>query len=559
MKKKIICITPLTGKMKEGFNHWSELCYVPNIDKPELKKKLLEEEFEVIFTNPNKQTFLLDAEVLRDTKIKFIGTASTGTNHIDKVWCREQNIQIVSITTDYDVLEKVTSTAEHAFGLMMSLIRNIPSSYDSVKRGEWNWEDFVGRQVNSLTIGIVGYGRLGKMMARYCKAFGAKVIVYDPYVDNIPFDTVNSLRKIFRDCDVVSLHVHVTDETRHMVNEDAMTYYPNRETYLINTSRGEIIDEQAVYECLQSGRLVGYATDVLESEFGRDEDSLLTSVPLNVIITPHIGGMTREARHIAYSAAIAKLKVATDISPYGTNFDLEGRKKTAELITSCVDRLGLQRDLDGLPTATNTIVVGSPDCKELVDLSETIRSQMRVYCCDHTNNKTEQWLENSFREFTYYKEDWFSGVVAPPKKADIIFNRWFLHHCTNSKKREFLQRAGTLVADDGMVVIIDWFIPDYGDPKERMESAEKYYLYQEKYDLAPSKSRRKQRTKDAEKTDYRGGKMTSTRIMEEMIEEAGFTFKKEFLCSSLVDNPELFGQCLYILKPKGSTDDKNNC
>ena len=159
--------------------------------------------------------------------------------------------------------------------------------------------------MNFLTVGIIGYGRLGRMMARYCSSFGSKVLVCDPYCRRV---NKVGLKELFDKSDIVSLHVHVTDETRHMIDENLLG---NLETpvYLINTSRGEIVDEKAIIAALESGKLLGYATDVLEDEFGNIKNSDLTKrQDLNIIITPHIAGMTKEARNIAYSAAVEKLK-----------------------------------------------------------------------------------------------------------------------------------------------------------------------------------------------------------------------------------------------------------
>ena len=191
---------------------------------------------------------------------------------------------------------------------MMSLIRKIPTSFDSVKSGGWDWENFTGRQIDQLTVGIVGFGRLGKMMAKYCDSFGAKVLVYDPHVKTDKYRTVDSLDELFSSSDVVSLHVHVSDETKHFINKGVFEQ-ATRPLYLVNTSRGEIVNEEDVVWALENGSLAGYATDVLEDEFG---DLLKSSIlkrcdDLNIIVTPHIGGMTTDAREIAYNAAIDKL------------------------------------------------------------------------------------------------------------------------------------------------------------------------------------------------------------------------------------------------------------
>ena len=303
----IALITPVEDEIYQSLQQLKSVYYVPECNKEDLKTLLSEPKFEVevIFTNPNQQTFKLDKEVLENTSVKIICTASTGLNHIDVEYCEENNIKVLSITKDSNTIEQISSTAEHAFALMMSLLRNIPSAFDSVKKGEWSWQPFVGRQMNFMTVGVVGYGRLGRMMARYCSSFGSKVLVCDPYSY---ISKKVELKELFDKSDIVSLHVHVTDETRHMINKELLDNLESP-VYLINTSRGEIVDEEAIIEALETGKLLGYATDVLEDEFGNIENSELTKrQDLNIIVTPHIAGMTKEARNIAYSAAVEKLK-----------------------------------------------------------------------------------------------------------------------------------------------------------------------------------------------------------------------------------------------------------
>jgi phosphoglycerate dehydrogenase-like enzyme len=142
-------------------------------------------------------------------------------------------------------------------------------------------------------------------MFNYCKAFGANVYVYDPYVSH----TFSNLEEIFTKCDVISLHVHVTDETKYMINKDLFGYI-NKDCYIINTSRGEIVNENDIVEGLKSKTITGYGTDVVENEFDN-----LTKSPIikamnegeNIIVTPHVGGMTIEGQTKAYEWSINKL------------------------------------------------------------------------------------------------------------------------------------------------------------------------------------------------------------------------------------------------------------
>ena len=302
---KIICITQV--KHLDGvydlLEKFGNITYVPDITKEELKSTLFETKTKYLFTNPNKQPFILDEEVLKDSNIKVINTCSTGTNHIDMEYCKENNIEVWHLAKDYELINQLPSTAEHAFGLMLSLVRKIPMSFHSVRDGNWDYEPYIGRQLKGLTVGIIGYGRLGKMMETYCHAFGMTVKIHDPY------EGYDDLDLVLRESDVISLHVHVTGKTVGMINGNTIKRM-KKKPYLINTSRGEIVYEKKVIEAIEEGKLSGYATDVITDEFGNIHNSKLVEFSMNptnnVIITPHVGGMTWEGQTKAYKWAINK-------------------------------------------------------------------------------------------------------------------------------------------------------------------------------------------------------------------------------------------------------------
>ena len=283
--------------------------------KEQVREMLLTHKADTIVCNPNQQTYKIDKELLEGTNVKLINTCSTGMNHIDVDYCKKNNIKIYSLTRDMNLINNLPSTSELAFGLMLSLLRQIPQGQKHASEYNWDYTQFMGRQVKDLKVGIVGYGRLGKMMYDFCKAFGADVMIYDPYVRDQLSDSFllnhwcSSLEQLFEFSDVVSLHTHVTDETKYMINKDLFGSI-NKDCYIINTSRGEIVNETDIVEGLKSGKITGYATDVVEDEFGD-----LTKSPIikamnegeNIIITPHVGGMTIEGQTKAYTWAINKL------------------------------------------------------------------------------------------------------------------------------------------------------------------------------------------------------------------------------------------------------------
>ena len=309
---KILCITPI--KHLEGvfekLSKFGEVEYQPNITKPALKFYLSTNSVDWIFTNPNKQNFILDEDVLNGSNIKGINTASTGLNHIDLNYCEQNNIEVVSHKNDLELINDLPSTSELAFGLMMSLMRNIPKSFHSVKDGNWDYEPYVGHQIKGKTIGIIGYGRLGKIMCDLFYGWGVKLLATDPY-ERITTARGVPLDELLEKSDVVFLHTHVTDDTRGMVDEEFLSYMKEG-SYLINTARGELVDEEAIIESIKVGHLKGYGTDVIKDEFGDIENSKLVEFSINpnnnVVITPHIGGMTIEGQTKAYHWAVNKFK-----------------------------------------------------------------------------------------------------------------------------------------------------------------------------------------------------------------------------------------------------------
>lgn len=257
----------------------------------------------------------VDANVLScAAKLKAIVTPTTGLDHIDVIAAQNQGVQVFSLKGERDFLDSVYSTAEHTFGLMLSLLRKIPAAFNAVKRYEWRRDIFRGRELDGKKIGLVGCGRLGTMMARYCSAFGMRVLVFDPYQKNLPewVHVCPSLDYLLAESDIISLHVPLNDETRGMIS------YPEfakmkKGAYLVNTSRGAVIDETALLDALRRGILSGAALDVLIDEHRIEVEKSNPVIEYakhhdNLIITPHIGGAAVEAVVKADLFVIEKLR-----------------------------------------------------------------------------------------------------------------------------------------------------------------------------------------------------------------------------------------------------------
>lgn len=304
---KIAVITPIRhlDGVYELLQTKGEVFMLEQGDINEVRELLIKEKIDTIICNPNQQTYKIDKELLEGTNVNLINTCSTGMNHIDVEYCKSNGIEIYSLTNDYELINELPSTSELAFGLLLDLMRNITISNNVTKQYKtWDYLPFVGQQMKGFKVGIVGYGRLGKMMAGFCRAFNADVYIYDPYSDEANIDT---LEELFDVCDAVSLHVHVSDETKYMIDYDLLS---RNVKFLVNTSRGEIVNEMQVVRALKNGKLLGYAADVLEDEFGNLDNSILLNLEnpkINCILTPHIGGMTIQGQTKAYKWAINKL------------------------------------------------------------------------------------------------------------------------------------------------------------------------------------------------------------------------------------------------------------
>lgn len=308
-------IEGVEGLKKKLEDHFHTI-YLPNATYQSIKNIDLSKRIEIesIYTNPNKSRIQINKHLLDMLpNLKVICTASTGTVHIDKNECSVRNIDIISIAKEIPVLEKISSTAEMSFLLMMAGIRNFVPSIEDVRNGNWDCDKFVGRQINNLNVGIIGYGRLGKMFYKYCEAFNSKIHVYDPYVKIDNLNKVESLKELVEVSDVIAIHVHVTDETKEMINEEVLSYCKCN-MIMVNTSRGEIIEEHSMINFLKKNPNSKYYTDVVSSENLDKESSPIydnfRSGKLNnqIIVTPHVGGVTHDARYIAYNHA-AKLLI----------------------------------------------------------------------------------------------------------------------------------------------------------------------------------------------------------------------------------------------------------
>ncbi|HET6973127.1 MAG TPA: D-2-hydroxyacid dehydrogenase [Pyrinomonadaceae bacterium] len=251
----------------------------------------------------------LRAETLSQLpKLKLIAVAATGVDNVDLAYCRGHNIAVCN-TRGY----AVNSLPEHALMLMLALRRNLIAYRNDVKAGRWHEAkqfcllDHPIGDLRGATLGIVGFGTLGKSMAQLGRAIGMEVLVA------VRNDRAG-FQEVLRRSDVLSLHCPLTEETKNLIGADELAQM-KPEAILINTARGGLIDDRALIEALKSGRLAGAGIDVLRNEPPRDGNPLLEVDLPNLIVTPHNAWASRQAMQTLADQLVDNLEAFVRGSP----------------------------------------------------------------------------------------------------------------------------------------------------------------------------------------------------------------------------------------------------
>ena len=243
----------------------------------------------------------IDREVIDAApRLRVIATPTTGLNHIDLAHAERRGIRIISLRGETAFLERIYATGEHTLALILALVRHVPQSARHVTEGGWNRDLFRGRELHGKTAGIVGLGRVGRMVAGYLNALGMRVLATDPVLIESPAADVPLVRleELLAQSDLVTLHVALTEQTRGFFGKSEFASMKGG-AWFVNTSRGELVDESALLTGLVEGRIAGAALDVLcdERSSGMKDHPLVTYARTheNLLITPHIGGCTLES------------------------------------------------------------------------------------------------------------------------------------------------------------------------------------------------------------------------------------------------------------------------
>jgi len=273
-----------------------DITYAFNAPRHEVEALLPGQEIWITGTCP---PYLMDKDMIaKGDSLRIMATPSTGTNHLDVAFAENQGIQVISIKAS-PVIEQIYASSEFSFTLLLAMVNKLTPSTFAAQYGVWRdrEHEFRSLELHGMTLGLIGFGRIGRKMARFAESFGMKIIAFDPYVTiDAPYvDAVDSLDILLSTADIVGLHVHLNDETRGYFGAEKFARMKPG-AFFLNTARGEIVDEQAMLDALDSGHLAAAAVDVITDEhewnkfdhpvvaYARTHDSLLVS--------PHIAGCT---------------------------------------------------------------------------------------------------------------------------------------------------------------------------------------------------------------------------------------------------------------------------
>ena len=252
---------------------------------------------EIVLTNKVK----LNGEYISSVPtLKYIGVTATGYNIVDVAAARERKVIVTNVPT-----YGTQSVAQMTFALLLELTQHVGHHAQTVREGRWTrspdfcYWDYPLIELDGLTLGIIGFGRIGKMVGQLAEAFGMKVLTYSRK------QPVAEMETLFRRSDIISLHCPLTPQTEHLVNEKRLAWMKPT-AFLLNTSRGPLIDESALAKALNEGRIAGAGLDVLAVEPPTADNPLLRAK--NCLITPHIAWATRAARSRLMEAVVENVR-----------------------------------------------------------------------------------------------------------------------------------------------------------------------------------------------------------------------------------------------------------
>ena len=244
-----------------------------------------------------RSRFEIDSQFIdKSIKLKFIARAGSGLENIDVNYAESKKIKCFNAAEG-----NRQAVSEHAIGMILSLFNNINISDQEVRKGKWNREKNRGIELSGKTIGIIGFGNNGSAFAEILRGFGVNILSYDKYLESYQYQS--SMKEIYTNADIISLHVPLTEETTYLVNKDFIEKF-EKNIFIINTARGKCVNTKDLVMKIKDRKVLGVCLDVLEyenlsfeqlSESGDNQDLKFLLESKNVILSPHIAGWTHES------------------------------------------------------------------------------------------------------------------------------------------------------------------------------------------------------------------------------------------------------------------------
>ncbi|MCR9206028.1 MAG: hydroxyacid dehydrogenase [Halobacteriovoraceae bacterium] len=235
--------------------------------------------------------------------LKLVIRAGEGTDNIDKKACEAKGVKVANTPGANN-----NSAAEHAIALMMTVLRKTAAADKTMKSGGWDKNKYTGVELANKKVGIVGFGRIGQIVAKRIQGFEPEVLFFDPFIEKseLPYaKKAADLKEIFSSCDVISLHTPLMEKTKGLVNAELLNAMPSH-SIIVNASRGGIVDEEALLDVLKKGNIRGAGFDVFATE-PLEENSPLRELE-NIVLTPHLGASTEEAQLRVGEMAVNQIK-----------------------------------------------------------------------------------------------------------------------------------------------------------------------------------------------------------------------------------------------------------
>lgn len=298
---KILITEFMEVKSVEMLKTKFDVTYDQELSENPSKLKEIISNFDILVVRNKTQ---VKKEILENaSNLKFVGRLGVGLDNIDTEHCKNNNIHVQPATG-----MNADSVAEYVINSALSLLKNIPIANIETQKGNWPRNTVLSRELKDKTIGILGFGLIGRKVAKIAQIFGAKVIAYDPYVDNKiaeEFDIkLESLDYVLNNSHIISLHIPLNNETNNLINFETIKLMKNK-PIIINSSRGGIINEDHLIDAYLKNQISGFALDVFQNEPVQQNILDKINSTFNCILTPHNAGVTEES-NIRVSQFIAE-------------------------------------------------------------------------------------------------------------------------------------------------------------------------------------------------------------------------------------------------------------